>query len=114
MWRSKKLIIGVVLAVVILTGSLGGLAIADNGDDGHPRVEFLERLAKKLGIPDEDLPIIFERFYRVDKSRTRATGSSGLGLTIAKRLVEAHGGRIEVQSETGKGSRFSFTLPVSK
>jgi len=66
------------------------------------------------GIPAEELPNIFERFYRVDKSRTRATGGSGLGLTIAKRLVEAHGGRIEVQSETGKGSRFVFTVPASE
>jgi len=65
------------------------------------------------GIPAEDLPNIFERFYRVDKSRTRATGGSGLGLTIAKRLVEARGGKIEVQSELGKGSRFSFTVPVA-
>ncbi len=63
------------------------------------------------GIPAEDLPNIFERFYRVDKSRTRATGGSGLGLTIAKRLVEAHGGKIEAHSEPGKGSRFLFTLP---
>jgi len=66
------------------------------------------------GIPAEDLPNIFERFYRVDKSRARATGGSGLGLTIAKRLVEAHGGKIEVQSELGKGSRFSFTVPVAE
>ena len=65
------------------------------------------------GIPAEDLPNIFERFYRVDKSRARATGGSGLGLTIARRLVEAHGGRIEARSELGKGSRFSFTLPRS-
>jgi signal transduction histidine kinase len=64
------------------------------------------------GIPAEDLPHIFERFYRVDKSRARATGGSGLGLTIAKRLVEAHGGTITVQSKLGEGSRFSFTLPV--
>jgi signal transduction histidine kinase len=63
------------------------------------------------GIPADDLPNIFERFYRVDKSRARATGGSGLGLTIAKRLVEAHGGKIEVQSELGKGSRFAFTVP---
>ncbi|MFC1966678.1 ATP-binding protein [Chloroflexota bacterium] len=65
------------------------------------------------GIPAEELSHVFERFYRVDKSRTRATGGSGLGLTIAKRLVEAHGGEIEVQSELGKGSRFSFTIPIS-
>jgi len=63
------------------------------------------------GIPPQDLPNIFERFYRVDKSRARATGGSGLGLTIAKRLIEAHGGKIEVQSELGKGSRFAFTVP---
>jgi signal transduction histidine kinase len=66
------------------------------------------------GIPAKDLPNIFERFYRVDKSRTRATGGSGLGLTIARRLVEAHGGKIEVQSEPGEGSRFSFTVPVAE
>ena len=65
------------------------------------------------GIPAEDLPNIFERFYRVDKSRARATGGTGLGLTIAKRLVEGHGGKIEVQSEVGRGSRFSFTLPIA-
>ena len=65
------------------------------------------------GIPAVDLPLIFERFYRVDKSRTRATGGSGLGLTIAKRLVEAHGGKLSAESELGKGSRFFFTLPVS-
>ena len=66
------------------------------------------------GIPTDDLPNIFERFYRVDKSRARATGGNGLGLTIAKRQVEAHGGKIEVQSKLGKGSRFSFTVPISE
>jgi signal transduction histidine kinase len=65
------------------------------------------------GIPADDLPNVFERFYRADKSRTRATGGTGLGLTIARKLVEAHGGEIGVQSEAGKGSRFYFTMPRS-
>jgi signal transduction histidine kinase len=64
------------------------------------------------GIPPEDLPNMFERFYRVDKSRARTNGGSGLGLTIVKRLVEAHQGKVGVQSEVGKGSCFNFTLPV--
>jgi signal transduction histidine kinase len=64
------------------------------------------------GIEPEDLPYVFDRFYRVDKSRTRATGGSGLGLTISKGLVEAHGGKMNVESRRGVGSRFYFTLPV--
>jgi signal transduction histidine kinase len=63
------------------------------------------------GIAAADLPYVFERFYRVDKSRARSTGGAGLGLTIAKRLVEAHGGTMEATSELGEGSCFSFTLP---
>lgn len=65
------------------------------------------------GISGEDLPYIFERFYRADKSRNRSTGGSGIGLTIAKSLVEAHNGRIEVKSEPGKGTEFIVTLPSS-
>lgn len=64
------------------------------------------------GIERDDLPYVFDRFYRADKSRTRATGGSGLGLTISKGLVEAHGGRLRVESVRGEGSRFYFTLPV--
>jgi signal transduction histidine kinase len=64
------------------------------------------------GIPPEELAHIFERFYRVDKSRARATGGTGLGLTISKRLVEAHGGAITAASTPGAGADFTFTLPV--
>lgn len=64
------------------------------------------------GIPEQDLPHIFDRFYRVDKSRSRGTGGTGLGLTIAKEIIESHGGKITVKSSEGKGSTFEFTLPL--
>ncbi|MGB9681772.1 MAG: sensor histidine kinase [bacterium] len=64
-----------------------------------------------IGIPREDLPRIFERFYRGDKSRNPSLGGVGLGLSIVKHIVEAHGGKVGVESELGKGSTFYFTLP---
>ena len=64
-----------------------------------------------MGIPNEDLPYIFERFYRADKSRNRMTGGSGIGLAIVKAIVDAHDGNITVQSELNKGSEFIVTLP---
>jgi two-component system phosphate regulon sensor histidine kinase PhoR len=61
-----------------------------------------------IGIEEQEIPRIFERFYRVDRARSRELGGTGLGLAIVKHLVEAHGGKIEVKSVVGKGSTFSI------
>ena len=64
------------------------------------------------GIPEEDLPHVFERFYRADDSRTRSTGGNGLGLSIAAWIAAVHGGRIDAQSKVGLGSRFTLSIPL--
>jgi signal transduction histidine kinase len=63
-----------------------------------------------VGIPAEDLPHIFERFYRADPSRTRGAGHSGLGLAISKAIIDAHNGTISVESAVGQGTRFTVTI----
>jgi two-component system phosphate regulon sensor histidine kinase PhoR len=65
------------------------------------------------GIPSEHLGRLFERFYRIDKARSRESGGTGLGLAIARHIVELHRGRMWVMSELGQGSKFCFTLPVA-
>jgi signal transduction histidine kinase len=65
------------------------------------------------GIAPDDLPYVFDRFYRADKSRSRASGGSGIGLAIVKQLVEAHGGKVWAESQLGQGTTFKFTLPIT-
>jgi two-component system phosphate regulon sensor histidine kinase PhoR len=79
---------------------------------GQPR--FVEVSVKDTGpgIPREDLPRLFERFYRVDKARSRQLGGTGLGLAIVKHLARSQGGAVRVESEPGRGSTFALTLPV--
>ncbi len=87
----------------------------DQGDGtqpDQPRV-ILYVADQGIGIPPEEIPHIFDRFYRVDSSLRRSTAGTGLGLFLAKAIVEAHGGQIWVRSEPGKGTTFFFSLPVS-
>lgn len=67
-----------------------------------------------IGIPEESLPFVFERFYRVDESRSRESGGSGIGLTIVKQFIEAHNGNIEVESQLNVGSIFTIILPIKQ
>ncbi len=76
-------------------------------EDGNARIEVSDT---GIGIAPENINRIFERFYRVDKSRSREIGGTGLGLSIVKHIIEAHGQSINVTSEVGKGTTFSFTL----
>lgn len=89
----------------------GGRVTAGSRLAGRNMVEVSIR-DTGLGIPAQDLPRLFERFYRVDKARSRALGGTGLGLAIVKHLTRAQGGDVRVESQPGRGSTFFFTLPT--
>jgi two-component system phosphate regulon sensor histidine kinase PhoR len=89
----------------------GEIRVQIEGDGGSVRVDVAD---SGIGIPAGDLSRVFERFYRVDEARSRSLGGTGLGLSIVRHLVEAMGGEISVESELGKGSTFTFTLPPAE
>jgi two-component system phosphate regulon sensor histidine kinase PhoR len=91
--------------------TLSGGLIMVSAEAGEDEVVFTVS-DTGIGIPRADQPRIFERFYRVDVARSREVGGTGLGLSIAKHLVDAHGGRIWVESEVGRGSQFHFSAPI--
>jgi len=94
------------------TPSGGTVSVSVSQTDGELQLSVIDT---GIGLVEEQVNRIFDRFYRVDKSRSRVGGGSGIGLTIAKHFVVAHGGRIWAESQgLGKGSNFSFTLPLAK
>ncbi|HKE53196.1 MAG TPA: ATP-binding protein [Actinomycetota bacterium] len=92
------------------TGPGGKVQVELTSEDGDVVLAIADT---GLGIPHRDLPRIFERFYRVDRARSRETGGTGLGLSIVKHVAENLGGRIDVTSELGQGTRFEVRLPVA-
>ncbi|MBW3637657.1 MAG: PAS domain-containing protein [Armatimonadetes bacterium] len=94
------------------TGGKVALHLHEHTEADAPPTAVLEVSDSGIGIPETDLPRIFERFYRVDKARSRAEGGTGLGLAIVKHIVETHGGHVEVQSAMGQGTTFRVEIPA--
>ncbi len=107
--RIKQLLLNLVSNSIKYTPDGGKITLGIRRVDGSVHVDVTDT---GIGIPEEDLPHIFDRFYRVDKARSRAQGGTGLGLSIAQWIAQAHGGRLNVKSTFGEGSTFTLTLPV--
>lgn len=106
--RLKQLFLNLIDNAIKYTPAGGNVTLSFGREGDWVRVSVADT---GIGIPAKDLPHIFDRFYRVDKARSREKGGTGLGLAICKWIAEAHGGRIEVQSQVGKGSTFTVWLP---
>ena len=106
----KQLLLNLVDNALTYTPSGGHVALALSVADGQARLAVQDT---GPGIPPAEVARIFERFYRLDRARSRRSGGAGLGLAIARWIAEAHGGRIEVQSAVGQGSTCTVVLPFS-
>ncbi|EXX87268.1 histidine kinase, partial [Paenibacillus darwinianus] len=107
--RLRQIMMNLLSNGINYTPEGGRVTVKVDGDDDHIRIRISDT---GIGIPKKDLPRIFERFYRVDKARSRSSGGTGLGLSIVKHLVELHKGTIAVDSTVGAGSTFTIELPV--
>lgn len=105
--RLEQVVVNLVDNAIKYTHPGGSVNISASRIEGSVRVDVADT---GIGIPAEDIPRIFERFYRVDKARSRELGGTGLGLAIVKHIIQGHGGRMHVESAPGKGSAFSFFL----
>jgi signal transduction histidine kinase len=106
--RLGQVLTNLVSNAIQYTPEGGEVVVSVQGDEGSA-IAVVEDTGR--GIPESDLPLVFDRFHRVDTARSRASGGSGLGLAICRSIVEAHGGTINVASALDRGSRFIVTLP---
>ncbi|MFP4056981.1 MAG: sensor histidine kinase [Candidatus Brocadiia bacterium] len=109
--RLQELFVNLLDNACKYTPAGGRVALSCKVEDGECRVAVTDT---GVGIPEEEQEKVFDRFYRVDHSRSRQTGGSGLGLSIAQWIARAHGGRIELESTPGVGSTFTVVLPLSR
>lgn len=109
--KVSQILVNLISNAFKYTPAGGRVEAAVTGDEATVKIAVSDT---GVGIPAEDLPYVFERFYRADKSRNRLTGGSGLGLAIASAIVKAHRGSISVRSEPGRGSTFVVLLPRGK
>ncbi len=105
----EQMFINLVDNAIKYTSDGGDICIDMSATDTELAIEINDT---GIGIPKEHLPRIFERFYRVDTTRSRKMGGTGLGLSIVKHIVIMHSGKIDVESEEGKGSKFTIHLPI--
>lgn len=107
--KLKQVFINLIDNAVKFNRDQGRIAIRGERSDSEIKISIEDT---GIGIPESFVERVFERFFRVDKARSREAGGTGLGLSIVKHIIEAHGGRVACESEVGKGSIFSFTLPA--
>jgi signal transduction histidine kinase len=109
--RLQQLFSNLIDNAIKFTPERGGIWVTLERDNGVVQVSIKDN---GIGIPKEEQEKIFKRFYRVDKSRSKETGGVGLGLSIVERIVQAHQGKIEVNSQLNQGSTFTVYLPILK
>ncbi len=107
--RIEQVILNIVSNAVKYTPDGGEIAVSATQAEGHVYIRVQDN---GIGIPEADLPHIFDRFYRVDKARSRESGGTGLGLSIARELAQLHGGDITVESRVGEGTVMTLSLPI--
>jgi two-component system OmpR family sensor kinase len=108
--RLKQVAVNLINNAIQYTPAGGTIRVSVHAENGSAVFEVADN---GIGIPAEALPHVFERFFRVDKARSRDYGGAGLGLAIVKAICSAHGGSVDVESDEGKGSRFVVRLPLS-